>query len=253
MSAWTPIPKCDTPIMGAIARELNDKYKKMVDYYNEGHMDAPFVSPTLLDELKRVSTTAAPKLAKLGVLTSEQIMQRLVEYGPRFSALSQNAQTRGYDFWSAISVISSLSRVEHEILNVIEFKKHEAAESWKPLKDKVSSKDFSWGKYDVRNNDRYIGICAAKIQLIEERLPSITQTTDTTSLLSRIQTLEERQLAMISADSAKLTELQDRLLAVGVVAAHAALLKDRVAALETENQGLKCRLATLEAIILGTK
>ncbi len=235
MSAWTPIPACDTPIMGVITRELNHKYKPMVDYFNESHMDAPFISPILLDALKKVSTTASLKLAQLGVLTSETIMQRLVEYGPRFSALSQNAQTRGYEFWQAINVIPSLIRIEHEITNVIEFKKHEAAESWKPLKDKVSSKAFSWGKYDVRNDSRYIGICAAKIQLIEERLPSIGQTTDTTSLLSRIQTLEDRQLAIAAA------------------AAHAALLKDRVAALEVENQGLKDRLATLEAILLGTK
>ncbi len=239
--------------MGVITRELNSKYKPIVDYLNESHMDAPFISTTLLDDLKKISTTASLKLGQLGVLHTETIMQRLVEYGPRFSALSQNAQTRGYEFWQAISVIPSLIRIEQEIINVIEFKKHEAAESWKLIREKVSSSTFNWGKYDAREDSRYIKICAAKIQLIEERLPSITQTTDTTSLLSRVQTLEERQLAMISADAAKLTELQDRLLAVGVVAAHAALLKDRVAALETENQGLKCRLATLEAILLGTK
>jgi hypothetical protein len=55
----------------------------------------------------------------------------------------------------------------------------------------------------------------------------------------------------LEAHEAESQHTRERLLAVGAVAAHAALTKDRVAALEEENRALKDRLATLESIILG--
>lgn len=68
--------------------------------------------------------------------------------------------------------------------------------------------------------------------------------------------LEERVADLsqkLEAQEAESQYTRDRLLAVGVVAAHAAMTKDRVAALEEENRALKDRLAALEMIILGKK
>jgi len=274
MTSWSPfrffVSHDATPQYSAAIKDMMSRYILGKDYGQEDQYSHPYMSEPLLAEIESLPHKILPSLRAKGALECRNINEQMDQY----MHLSGSGGSRAQRIQKAIDGLMHLSNVECQIIAILRAREADADaadEAWVNIRAAVSSEEFRWhhpqkGMEDLRSPQAYlrqqkyslIDQTTAKVQIIEERLGGIKAQLSTVAKGFRhVGVLSEKMentLKQSEENNALLDRVafaEQRILAVAAVAAHGALTKDRVAALEAENQALKERLATLEMIILG--
>lgn len=255
MTSWTPFqlfsPLEDYPLYTAAIKDMQGRYIAGKDYGQPCQMSNPYMSDQLLEEMEALPGKLLPVLSTKAHMKEQDIQTIMGQLG----RLHAGADPRQQRIEKARCRVHNLAQIEAQVMSKVrqlEAAEMKSKEAWNSIITQGPINSSGWWFGPTSNHypaGNHFNQCVRRVMRIEDHIASQEGTSAAIADgFMKVDALADK----VEAQGARLTELQDRILAVGVVAAHTALFKDRIVALEAENQELKARLATLESIILGT-